>query len=469
LSYNFDIYTDQSLTTVFDVSSLLNNNPLIQIEFDSEYYNLKINETCQTVENVVYSNGLEIDITSECLFTVNDDTIAEIDSNGVILAKKFGQAIVFAEYGGTTCLAAVNVALQTPENLRTINMSDYITILWEPVEPAKYYEIEADGYPVTVTDTVYQHSNLIPNTQHTYRVRSVKGEHLSDWSNTIVTLTKLSTPANLNSLTDEENASVTLTWEPVTDATGYLIIRNGEEIANVAITTFTDTNLESGTLYEYTVKAYNANNESLLSEPVYISMGYEDLILTSNFTLTKNMVCKNLNLNGGTLDLNGYKLLVNGNLLQSAGTLYINKGRLEVAEDYKIQSSSGGYSSGTLKMVNESDYVYIGGSFLTDSWKSHVNYLTAGTMEVKGDFTQKSTYVSSSYSDRKNFHASGTHKVILSGSTTQTVSFQYPSSSYSQFNILEISEDAYGVQFNTAIALGTLRCKYANILSSTDS
>jgi hypothetical protein len=88
-----------------------------------------------------------------------------------------------------------------------------------------------------------------------------------------------------------------------------------------------------------------------------------------------------------------------------------------------------------LKMVNEADYVKVGGSFSTYSWHNHTEYLTAGTMEVKGDFIQK-WYSGSSNSPGDNFKASGTHKVILSGSEKQAVSFGRPR--YSNFNTLEL-------------------------------
>jgi hypothetical protein len=87
-----------------------------------------------------------------------------------------------------------------------------------------------------------------------------------------------------------------------------------------------------------------------------------------------------------------------------------------------------------LKMVNEADYVKVGGSFSTYSWYNHTEYLTAGTMEVKGDFIQKG--YSGSSNSSYNFKASGTHKVILSGSEKQAVSFNYPQ--YSNFNTLEL-------------------------------
>ena len=123
-----------------------------------------------------------------------------------------------------------------------------------------------------------------------------------------------------------------------------------------------------------------------------------------------------LYIGAGTLDLNGFKLTVNGNLIQSAGTVNINGGNLDVTGDYKIQTVSGTNSSGILKMTNQADYVKVGGEFITQSAIDHSSYLTAGTLEVKGNLTQLS-------GNNKNFRASGTHKVLLSGDIKQTVSF----------------------------------------------
>jgi chitodextrinase len=122
-------------------------------------------------------------------------------------------------------------------------------------------------------------------------------------------------------------------------------------------------------------------------------------------------------------------------LIQTGGTMYINGGQLEVEGDYRIENN-GSSVLAYLKMVNEADYVKVGGSFSTYSWHNHTEYLTAGTMEVKGDFIQKG--YSGSSNSPYNFKASGTHKVILSGSEKQAVSFERPR--YSHFNILGITK-----------------------------
>lgn len=61
---------------------------------------------------------------------------------------------------------------------------------------------------------------------------------------------------------------------------------------------------------------------------------------------------------------------------------------------------------------------------------NHSEYLTAGTLEIKGDFTQSSGQL--------NFAASGIHKTILSGDSVQTITFEYPETS--SFNILKLTK-----------------------------
>jgi chitodextrinase len=69
-----------------------------------------------------------------------------------------------------------------------------------------------------------------------------------------------------------------------------------------------------------------------------------------------------------------------------------------------------------------------------------MNYLTAGTLEIKGNVTQRQ------YNSPYGFYASGTHKTILSGNSLQTVNF---ASIESKFNILELTKDFdLGYRFN---------------------
>ena len=118
-----------------------------------------------------------------------------------------------------------------------------------------------------------------------------------------------------------------------------------------------------------------------------------------------------LTLAGGTLDLAGKKLTVNGRLLQPGGSVYLGSGCLHVTGDYRLQAESGqGYTSGSgiLAMAEPADYVRVDGEFVTQSVMPHLGFLTAGVLEVKGNFTQLG---GSAY----NFRATGAHKTLLGG------------------------------------------------------
>ena len=151
----------------------------------------------------------------------------------------------------------------------------------------------------------------------------------------------------------------------------------------------------------------------------------------------------------GSLDLNGHTLEIQGNFVEGDGNVLIHKGSLKVTGDYRIQNVTGdgtyGQCSGYIRMENEEDYVRVGGDFVTesdagynDSSYGSDNALTAGTMELKGNFQQKRVQVGSYNYDASNFNATGTHTTILAGKSVQKVSFE---SSSSQFNNLKILGD----------------------------
>ena len=153
-------------------------------------------------------------------------------------------------------------------------------------------------------------------------------------------------------------------------------------------------------------------------------------------------------LSRGILDLNGHKLTVTGNLVHSGGTVLVNGGELEVLGDYRVQTLNGEKytnSTGVLNMTNEADTVRVLGSFVMQSTASHQDKLTAGTLEVGGDFSQ----IGGSY---YNFYASGTHTVMLNGKSNQSVNVMSNNKSYSRINNLKITNTSSdGVRFEGSI------------------
>jgi hypothetical protein len=157
----------------------------------------------------------------------------------------------------------------------------------------------------------------------------------------------------------------------------------------------------------------------------------------TNWKLTGNVLVKdNLTISGtSNISLNGKVLHVTGNLNQLGGAISIDNGTLIVDGNYNITGAS------YFVMNNKDDNVSIGGDFIMQSIESHTGKLTAGTLDIKGNFAQKHTSTS------QNFAASWAHKVILSGGMDQKVEFDDPGSS--QFAILVISNQ--NINFATKV------------------
>ena len=112
----------------------------------------------------------------------------------------------------------------------------------------------------------------------------------------------------------------------------------------------------------------------------------------------------------GNVDVNGHKLEA-GRISLSSGILDVNEGRIEVANSFYISYY------GILKMMTQKDYVLVNGEFGTSAYNSHEGFLTAGVLEVKGDFNVNRY--------GKSFAATGDHTTILSGMTPKPLSQYY--------------------------------------------
>ncbi len=126
-----------------------------------------------------------------------------------------------------------------------------------------------------------------------------------------------------------------------------------------------------------------------------------------------------LEIGGGVLDLNGHSYHVKGNLTIVGGTLCMTK---------------------------EKDYLLVDGDFKMESAVSHKGKLSAGTLEIKGDFTQKG--------NSESFATTGSHTTIFSGTQKQTIHFGDAGGSY--FRNL-VMDNAEGIVFqNTPRAYGNI-------------
>jgi len=181
-------------------------------------------------------------------------------------------------------------------------------------------------------------------------------------------------------------------------------------------------------------------------------------------SLTTNCPVKqvgDLNLSGGIITITGAggwdqrssltigtngRLTVPGNYIHQAGWLILNGGHLYITGAYLQQSDENGdgiYESnchGQLSMSDVDDYMLVGGRarFWSDTlYNTGIPSLRAGTLEIEGDFEQKTASDADPPYRYRSFRAAEIHVTKFSGSATQTVTFQNPG--YSFFNILKVT------------------------------
>ncbi len=176
-----------------------------------------------------------------------------------------------------------------------------------------------------------------------------------------------------------------------------------------------------------------SNGCKISVQEVVSETGY---ILEEDETVSADFVLK-----GGILDLNGHTLTVAGDFLHSGGTVTVGEGKLVIEGDYRFQSRSGektggysyGGSEGKLEMSGENGHILVEGDFYEYSGRYKAAELSAGCLELKGNFYQWDE------APDYGFYASGSNTVLISGDRKQTIHFQGDSEKFSYIQNLSIT------------------------------
>jgi phage baseplate assembly protein gpV len=181
----------------------------------------------------------------------------------------------------------------------------------------------------------------------------------------------------------------------------------------------------------------------------------------------------NLKIGLGTLNLSENTLDVQGDVTITGGKITVGGGQLNVGGDLALSYATSNFSqpfystSGGLDMSNSVDYVLVNGNMTVQSDSGSI--FSAGTLEIKGNFTQSIFYAYYDYDyetvyGASGFSASGTHKTLFSGTADQTISFVTPTNSFGQFS--------YGYSYFNKLGVnkpsGTLNCISPVIITSID-
>ena len=157
-----------------------------------------------------------------------------------------------------------NALPPAPSGLSTTATGTSLTLSWDAVTGATGYEVKqgASGSTTTVpSGTSYAFSSLTAGTEYTLHVRTKNSSGASGWSS-IAAATLATGPGGLSATA--ANASLTLSWRAVTDATGYEV-KLGAAGATVAVssgTSHTFGNLEANTEYTLYVRTVSSDATS---------------------------------------------------------------------------------------------------------------------------------------------------------------------------------------------------------------
>lgn len=143
--------------------------------------------------------------------------------------------------------------LGTPANLNVLPKSNDITISWDEVAGAGSYDIDADGVIFGDIQSLYfVNKNLLPETEHKYRVRAKNGSNEGEWSGFIISNTTIGVPGDIK--VQASTNSIALSWDMVNKAVGYDLEVDGKLVLDIKTTYYTHGDLEPNTRHIYRIR-----------------------------------------------------------------------------------------------------------------------------------------------------------------------------------------------------------------------
>lgn len=155
--------------------------------------------------------------------------------------------------------------LETPEITGIETTDKTATISWTSIIGATSYEIDLDSVQkVVVSGNSYEHSGLMPNSKHSYKVRALTVDNTSKWSGMAEKFTLPDIPRNISN--KSSSYAIDLTWSTVPGAINYDIEVDGVLFEGLTSTSYLHENLESNTAHTYKLRAKSDHGTGYWSE-----------------------------------------------------------------------------------------------------------------------------------------------------------------------------------------------------------
>ncbi len=330
----------------FNVTATLNNDGTISCTWSSvsnlDYYLVRI-------ELVANRSVLHDEVTTATSCVSRNKVIQGGVYRITVWAKGKGGSLLGSKEIKLTVPADFYAKnLTVPTNIKASVGTVSISLTFSPVTGATSYDILFDGRVYNTTRTNYTFSSLAPNSTHTYAVRAKNSNVTGEYSTTQTVTTQQAIPGVPAGITKKStDTSVTISWNPVSNATGYDLLFNGSTYSLTA-TSKTFTGLSSNVGFRFQVRAKNANGTSLYSTEQTVTTAPKPPASISATSTTNAATIKWDKVTGAglyTVNFNNKDHVVSG----GSTSLTIDKLNSNTAYNYKIccnnADGAGAYSA----------------------------------------------------------------------------------------------------------------------------
>ncbi|NEU62437.1 fibronectin type III domain-containing protein [Paenibacillus sp. ALJ109b] len=284
---------------------------------------------------------------------------------------------------------SVKTLLSKP-SLNVIPVARKNTIQWSPIGDADFYQLQIDeDEPIQLNNTnSYDHADLVPGSNHSYKLKAFSSDNESLWSNTYTQLTVSDYESGLRIIEAKSN-QIKVSWQAVSGATGYELEIDGK-LVSVSGTSYTKTGLTPDSQHTFRVRTKNKLEVGSWSNSVLgLTQLVTPVLKTNSFSSKDTQLFWQL-IKGASY----YEIEMDGNVVgRSIDPTYIVEG-LNPGESHKyriraLSDTNDSAWTGIVSQVTQPDVVtglYVTASTnksITLKWNA-VKGATAYDLEVDG-------------------------------------------------------------------------------------
>ena len=233
---------------------------------------LDIGKTSTLKATVYPSNAAN----KKCTWSSSNTSVATVDSNGKVTAKKAGTATITVKTSnGKTATCKVTVNLPAPQITGLANTTGGIKISWNKVDGAYgyrlYYKPASGGWKrfKDTTATSFTDSGVSPNRTETYTIRcidkngnTVSGFNSNGWSK------KYTPVAPTISKLENTSGGIKISWNKIAGVYGYRLYYKTssggwKRFKDTTATSFTDSGVSPNRTETYTIRCIDKNGNTV--------------------------------------------------------------------------------------------------------------------------------------------------------------------------------------------------------------